>query len=185
MKLLQSQSSVYPLVSSQVHSFTFSSTITEHVSTRQSGSQAQQSLQASIWALSQQWQYTEMRALLENLELESRTLALHLGSPLGEQVCEIRYVWIQKFLREVFSSGLMLTTITLFNFYLYFLWPCVIHADVSCSPKPPFNWPWDRHPLCANNLLQPRSYKERKEDTFPSSSLASTETDAQKEFFFK
>lgn len=89
VKLLQSQSSVYPLVSSQVHSFTFLSIITEHVSTRQSGSLAQQSLQAGIWALSQQWQYTEMRALLENLELESWILALHLGSLLREQVCEI------------------------------------------------------------------------------------------------
>lgn len=106
-----------------------------------------------------------MRALLENLELKSLILALHLGWLLGEQVCEIRYVWIQKFLREVFSSGLMLTTITLFNFCVYFLCPCVIHADVSYSPGPPFNCPGDRHPVCANNLLQPRSYKERKEDT--------------------
>lgn len=124
-----------------------------------------------------------MRALLENLELKSRILALHLGQLLGEQVCEIRYVWIQKFLREVFSSGLMLTKITLFNFYLYFFWPGVIHADVSCSPGPPFNCPGDIHPLTANNLLQPRSYKEGKEDIFPSSSLASTGTEAQKIFF--
>ena len=162
MKLLQSQSSVYPLVqfpSSFIHTFK-----SYHWAWRyQSGSPAQQSLQAGIRALSQQWQYMEMRALLENLELKSLILALHLGQLLGEHVCEIQYVWIQKFLREVFSSGLMLTTITLFNFYLYFFWPCVIHADVSCSPGPPFNWLETYIPCVQTTCSSPDpTRKERK-----------------------